>query len=141
MKLQVFLRSFGLPILFVIFLVISFLIGMSTFSAFMHTALAFCLIMSRLLVDDRYVDTFVIRSGRVFITYYTQFLKLKSLECAVSDLNDVKLSRRMSIAAIWSPKLDFKADGDWFSFYIVDRQRYNEIQQQLSSVFEQKAGA
>jgi hypothetical protein len=47
----------------------------------------------------------------------------------------------MSIAAIWSPKLDFKADGDWFSFYIVDRQRYNEIQQQLSSVFEQKAGA
>lgn len=137
MKLQVFLRSFGLPILFVIFLVISFITGMSPFSALMHMALAFCLIMSRLLVDDRYVHTFTIRNDRVFITYYNQFLKLKSIECALSDLNDVTLSKRMSIA-IWSPKLDFKADGDWFYFYIVGRKRYNDIQQQLSAVFKEK---
>lgn len=138
MKLEVFLRSFGLPILFVVFLVVSYIAGMSPFGVLMHTALAFCLIGSRLLVDDRYVHTFEIRDGRVFITYYNQFLKLKSLECAVSDLADVKLSKWTSFAALWSPKLDFKADGDWFYFYIVSRKRYNNIEQQLSSVFEQR---
>lgn len=138
MKLQVFLRSFGLPILFVIFLVTSFIIGMSPFSALMHTVLAFSVLMSRLLVDDRYVDTFEIRDGRISITYYTQFLKLKSFEGAVSDLRDVKLSKRMGIA-VWLPRLDFKANGDWYYFYIVDGERYNHIQRQLSSVFEEKA--
>lgn len=138
MKLQVFLRSFGLPLVLVTFLVTSFINGNSPFGLFMHVALAFCIILSRLLVEDRYVDTFTIRDGRISVTYYTQFLKLKSIECKVSDLTDVKLSRRMSIAALWSPVLDFKADGDWFYFYIVSRKRYRHIQQQLSTVFEEK---
>lgn len=141
MKLQVFLRSFGWPLCLVLFLVISYLMGMSPFNAWMHGALAACLILSRLLVDDRYVNTFSIREGRVFITYYNQFLKLKSVECAVSELSGVKLSRRLSISALRSPILDFKADSDWFYFHIIGRRRYEKIQEELATVFEQEEAA
>ena len=90
--------------------------------------------MSRLLTDDKYVQTFTVRDGRLIITYFTQFLKLKSFNLALSDIVVVKLSKRLSIAAVWSPILDLKVDEAWIGFYVITKDLYRDIQNQLTSV-------
>ncbi|MDQ3277468.1 MAG: hypothetical protein M3Q06_04030 [Bacteroidota bacterium] len=134
MKLQVLLRSFGAPILLAIILVIRLSIGLTPFRALMETVFVVSIAISRLLSDDRYVRTFTINGGRIVITYFTRFLQVKSVDLALSDIADVRLSKRMSIAALWSPILELKVDGEWISFYVVTKKEYDSVQQHLASV-------
>ena len=134
MKLQVLLRSFGVPLLLTIILIIKLSGDLKPFRVFAEIVFVVSITISRLLSDDRYIQTFAIHNDRIAINYINLFLQVKSVEYALSDISDVKLSKRLPIAAIWSPILDLKVDNQRMSFHVISKELYLEIQQHLASV-------
>jgi hypothetical protein len=133
MRMQVLLRSFGLPILLAIILILRLSIGLTPFRAFAETVFVVSIAISRLFSDDRYVQTISMRDSSIVITYFTRFLQLKSFDFALSDIVDVRLAKRLSIGALWSPILDLRVNGEWIGFYVVNKKLCNEIRQHLAS--------
>lgn len=132
MKFQVILRSFGVPILLAVLLVIRFLTGVTPFRAMAETVFFLAVLSSRLLADDRYVHTFSVGNGRLVIVYLTKYLNLKTVERPLTDIEGVKLSRRWSLSAVWSPTLELKTNGEWTGFHVVTAKLYRDVQQQLA---------
>jgi hypothetical protein len=133
MRQQVLLRSFGAPVLLAILLIIRLGHGLDPYQVFLHTAFVISILFLRLISGDKYVQTFAIRDGRIVIKYLTHFLQEKSVDLALSDISDVRLSKRTIFAVVWSPVFDLKAGGERLSFHVVSKKLYNEMQQQMAS--------
>ena len=119
-----------LAVLFIIWL--SYF-DMTPFQVFTKATFIACLSILQLLSDDKYVLKFAIQDDNVAISYITQFLQIKSLHVPVSDIKEIKLSKRSKISTIWSPTLDLKVDGKMATFNVITKELHKEVQLLLES--------
>jgi hypothetical protein len=135
MRTIVFFRVYGIPILLALHLVIRILNNASTFNIFGSAVFLFSITMIAFLTDKRYLQKISIGSNRIHIAYMNNFLQSKTIEYDLEKIDDVKLTKRKKIAAIWPPELDIKDDGEWKNFLILSKEQYHEIQSMVSNDF------
>ena len=133
MKLKVIIDSFGGIFILAIILVIRFNLGLTPYEAFMGSLFFVSVAVSVLLSDNKYIHSLTLNEGSFVITYMTMFLKVGSTPLKFTDITEVRLSKRLPIAAIWPPVLKIKINNQWVSYYVLSRGLYNEIQQDISS--------
>jgi len=133
MRLNVVLNSFGAPIILAVILFMRLGIGITPFRAFLESVFFVSIAISNLLSDHKYVQTLAIADGKIVITYFTKLLQVRSANFTTTDLAEVRLSKRVPIAAVWLPILRLKIDNQWIDFYVVSKKLYNEVQQYLTS--------
>lgn len=132
MRLNVFLRTYGLLILLAMVLFFRLSNGFTPFQLFVAIALVVSALLAILLNDNiRYVQSFSVRDGKLHITYLNRFLQYRSVELPATA--EVKFSRRFRLSALWLPALDITADGEWMGFYIPSNKLYNDIRDQLAA--------
>ena len=132
MKVQVFIRSFGAPILLAVLLIVWRIYGMTPFQTFIQATFVLSYAIAKLLSDVKYINTVSIDEERISISFYTQYLNLKHLEFDISNIKEIKLSKRSGMSWFWPPNLDFKFNGEQHSFEILSKALYNKIQHQVS---------
>lgn len=139
MKLRVFIRVYGIPILLLIILLARLSLGMTTFSTFGKTLFFVSVAAAALLTDRRYVERFAIQGDRLVIISVNQFLQRKTDNFPLSEISDVKLSKRKSYALVWPPYFDFLIDSERRTYTVVSKNLYEHIQGQLA-ILQQEAG-
>ena len=134
MKVEIFIRSFGGPILLAILLVIGILYGqLPPFQIFMQTIFVLSFTLLKLLSDGKFVCEVAIKENKLLVSFYTPLLKIKTAEFEVSEIKDVKLTKRSFISVIWHPNLIVKSNNERKSFTILSKEMYNKIQLYLKS--------
>jgi hypothetical protein len=130
MKRQVLLRCFGGPFVLAILLVIGLCYNaMTPFQVFMNTVFVVSITILSLLSDNRFLVRFHVKDDRIYITYLTRFLQEKSMDIALSEISEVRLSKRSVLSALWPPHLNLKFEDERFRFTVLTKDRYNEVQQ------------
>jgi hypothetical protein len=130
MKLQVFIRSFGFPILVGVSLFFRIDSETKAFDVFGRITFFACVLLLALLSDYHYIQKVSLEGDRLMINYMTRFLQRKSIELPLADIAEVKLSpfKRFNL---WSPTLTLKTEKKLMFFRILSKELHQDIQNQL----------
>ena len=132
MKVEVFIRSFGGPIMLAVLLIVWRLHGMTSFQTFLQTTFVISYVIAKLLSDVKYINTLLIHEDRFSISFYNHYSSLRHLEFDIKNIKDIKLSKRSKISWLWPPNLDFKLNDEPYSLEILSKELYYKIERQIS---------
>ena len=118
MKSAILIRSIILPLIFILIVGYNFYAGQDPFKVYVSIVMLIIVVARIFLRDRRYVVSLNVTYNYIEIQYYTEVLKLRSMNIPVSEISDIEF-RKIYWLADYVAGMGIKWEEEWFNFQIV----------------------